>query len=75
MEDINAEEVREVIKNLKKKKAAGHDQIMNEAWMFGEEELVDDLTAVLNGVWKGGKVPKEWKTGTIRPIYKKGDRK
>ena len=31
LEDINAEEVREVVKNLKKKKAAGHDQITNEA--------------------------------------------
>ena len=67
-----------MIKNLKKKKAAGHDQITNEAWIYGKEELIEDLTVitvVLNGVWKGGEVPKEWKTGTIRPIYKKGERK
>ena len=48
-----------MIKNLKKKKVAGHDQITNEAWIYGEEVLIEDLTAVLNGLWKGGEVSKE----------------
>ena len=64
-----------MIRNLKKKKAAGQDGITNEAWIIGENELREDLRNILNEIWKGGEIPDEWKTGTIRPIHKKGDKK
>ena len=37
--------------------------------------LTVELTTVLNDIWKGGEVPKEWRTGTIKPIFKKRDKK
>ena len=30
---------------------------------------------MLNGIWKGGEVLKEWQTGTIKPTHKNGDKK
>ena len=75
LEDISTEEVREAIKKLKKKKAAGQDQIANKAWIYGGELIVEELKDVLNGIWRGGEVPGEWKTGMIKPIHKKGDKK
>ena len=75
MKDISVEEVKETIRNLKKKKAAGQDQIPNEAWIHGEKQLAEELTTALNEIWSRGEVPKEWKTGLIKPIYKKGDKK
>lgn len=28
-----------------------------------------------NKIWKGGRIPKEWRKGVICPIFKKGDKK
>ena len=49
MQGITMEEIEETIKNPKKKKAAGQDQITNEAWIIGQEELKDDLRTILDG--------------------------
>ena len=38
-------------------------------------EGVQWLTRVCQVAWKTGKTPKEWQTGVIIPIFKKGDRK
>lgn len=29
------------------------------------------MKEILNEIWKGGKVPDEWKIGTVKPIFKK----
>ena len=73
LENVSIEEVRGTIK-LKKKKGAGQDQISNEAWIYGEELIIEELAQVLNDIWRGGEVPEEWKIGVIKPIHKKGDK-
>lgn len=73
-EEITIEEIRETIKNLKKGKAPGQDGITNEAWKKGGYILEKELWGVLNDIGNGGEVPEEWKTGIVRPIYKKGKR-
>ena len=50
LQEILTEEVRQTIKRLKRKKAAGQDAIPNEAWIFGQEELAEDLKNVLNRI-------------------------
>ena len=70
--EISEEEVRNAIHKLKRRKAAGKDGIQNEAWIFGQEEIMDELKEILNDIWKRGEIPEEWKTGTVKPIYKKG---
>lgn len=39
---------------LKRGKAPGADGIQNEAWRYGEEKVILELTAVLNRIWHGG---------------------
>ncbi|XP_025265271.1 uncharacterized protein LOC112638231 [Camponotus floridanus] len=72
--EISLKEVRDVIKRLKKKKAAGEDKIPNEAWLYGEEEIVEEFHKIINKIWNGEqKLPEEWKIGIVTPIHKKGD--
>lgn len=50
-DDISEEEVRRVIKKMKKRKMPGENGIMNEAWIEGIEEIEKDLTVCLNKRW------------------------
>ena len=68
---IKEEEIMNAIKKLKRRKATGIDGIPNEAWREGIEQLKEELKISLNKVWTEGLFPEEWKTGKIKPIYKK----
>lgn len=43
--------------------------------IYGNEKLRQKIKEILDKIWKGGTIPKEWKEGIITPIYKKGDKK
>ena len=73
LDEITEEEVRESVRELKRNKAAGRDEIKNEAWIYGGSMLVEKIRIVLNQVWKGKEFPEEWKIGLIVPLLKKGD--
>ena len=73
-EEITEAEVKEQIRKLKKKKAAGEDKIENEAWIYSNVKIVKRITEIFNKVWKGEGFPERWKEGVISPIFKKGDR-
>lgn len=74
MEEEIEMEVEEIIRILKKGKAPGEDGIASEAWIYGREETVKAIAKVIKEVWEGKELPKEWKGGIIKPIYKKGCR-
>lgn len=59
VEEITQKEVEKVIKNLKRKKAPGPDEIGNEVWIYGKEKLLKKLTEVLNEMWVLRKTPEE----------------
>lgn len=73
-EEITREEVDRQIGKLKKQKATGVDEIPNEAWKFITENGKDKLTALLNKIWKEGKIPSNWRKAEIFPIFKAGNR-
>lgn len=50
-------EVKEALKNIKSKKAVGLDDITVEAWKCLEEEGVECLTRLFNGIIKEDKMP------------------
>ncbi|XP_025262551.1 golgin subfamily A member 6-like protein 22 [Camponotus floridanus] len=60
-EEITEEEIEVTIRKLKKKKAVGPDGIGNEAWIYGIEKLRGKMKEILNKMWNGGKLTKEWK--------------
>lgn len=75
VENIKIEELREVLEALKNGKAPGNDKITNEMMKNLGEESIEVLLMILNKVWTNEKIPQDWGTALITPIYKKGDRK
>ncbi|KAI5710950.1 hypothetical protein M8J75_012794 [Diaphorina citri] len=60
------EEIEEVIKDLKKNKAPGIDNITNELIMAGKEELTDLIAYLFTEVLCQGKIPKQWEGLNLR---------
>lgn len=68
------EEIRKAVGKLKLRKAAGIDSIPMEAWIYGGSALNKGLTEILEQMWNGEEIPKDWRTNNIIvPIFKKGD--
>jgi hypothetical protein len=61
------------IGKLKKKKAAGEDNIKNEAIIYCEGRVREHLVKKLMEIWAGSGYPDRWRKGVIAPIFKKGD--
>ena len=74
-EVFTAAEVATAIKGIKSGKAAGEDEIRPEMLKALTGEGILWLTRVCQVAWKLGKTPRDWQTGVIIPIFKKGDRK
>ena len=73
IEALTAAEVATAIKQLKSGNAAGGDEIRPEMLKSLAWEGIHWLTRVCKLAFKLGKTPKDWQTGVIIPIYKKGD--
>ena len=63
------------IKHLKSGKAAGHDNIKSDYILIEQGNLKVVILTLFNKLYEIGYFPKEWSTGVIVPIYKKGDKK
>ena len=73
--DFALTEVAAAIRGLKPGKAADEDKIRPEMLKAMNGEGVRSLTRVCQVAWKLKKRQKNWQTGVIIPLYKKGDRK
>lgn len=71
---LEEEEISELINNLKKRKAAGIDEIKGEALMNGIQHITCHLTRIFNQCLNGEPIPEEWRSTKIWPIHKKGPR-
>jgi len=72
-DNIQEEEIREVVRKMKKRKAAGVDGIPMEAWKFAGRGLWNGLVSLMRQVWKEGEIPEDWRKGIVVPMYKKED--
>ena len=71
---ISREEVKEAIGKMGRAKAVGTDQIPIEVWKCLGEVGVNWLTTFFNNILHTGKMPEEWRSSVVVPIYKnKGD--
>jgi hypothetical protein len=69
---ISKEEIQEAIKHLKRGKAAGPDQILNEMIKVSEPVIINFLVKLFNTVFDSGIYPQEWTKAIIVPLHKKG---
>jgi hypothetical protein len=67
------EEVKEALKHLKHNKASGEDGIPAELLQTGGESLMELLHKLIVLIWQQEKLPREWSTGIISVLHKKGD--
>jgi len=68
--DFTTEELNEVLKKLKSRKAAGLDEIPPEVWKT--RKFNDILLRLCNAVYRQNRIDK-WTKGCILPFPKKGD--
>ena len=71
--DITDIEMQTGMKGMKKGRAPGIDEIRVEMVMAVGESGISWTKRLLNTCMRQGKVPEEWRTGLIVPIWKKGD--
>jgi hypothetical protein len=64
------EEIEESIKKLKNGGAPGEDNIIPEMIKY----LAKNLQELICVTWREEKMPANWETGIIFPIFKKGDK-
>ncbi|KAK3569322.1 hypothetical protein QTP86_026824, partial [Hemibagrus guttatus] len=74
VDKIRKDEVRKALKRMKSGKAVGPDDIPVEVWKCLGEAAVEFLTSLFNRVLESEKMPEEWRSGVLVPIFKnKGD--
>ena len=64
-------EIRNGLLKLKANKAAGYDEISNEAIKYGDKVSVSLLLPIFGKVWDTETVPKDWLCGVITTIGKR----
>ncbi len=72
-QEISIEEVRRAIKQLKRGKAVGVDNYMNEIFMYGGEKIEEATWKLCKQVFNLETYPKTWARGLIFPIFKGGN--
>jgi exonuclease III len=68
-------EVRGAVRSLKSGKAAGVDEIRPEMLKALGPQGISWLTRVFRVAWESGRVPLDWQTGVVVPLFKKGDQR
>jgi hypothetical protein len=71
-EDITMEELDLVLKKAKNRKSPGKDDLNLELFKYGGEPLKNKLLQLLSNIWHNHQIPRNWETGIIINIYKKG---
>ena len=69
---ITLDEVKTVLRSLENGKAAGHDEVINEAIKQAPESFHRNLTILYNRVKDQSQVPKSWNRGRVVLVHKSG---
>ena len=67
---FSIEEVEKAVHSLSKRKSPGHDGILNEHIIYAGHSVVKMLRILFNAMLKYEKVPTQWQTSILIPIYK-----
>ena len=66
--------VLKLLKNLNPNKASGLDQISSQFLKTMSSSIAPVLTILFQASINQGKIPDDWKTAYVTPLFKKGDR-
>ena len=69
---VSIPEVKKHLKQLKRKKSEGIDEIPNRILEDCAQELAPPITHIINLSLKSAQIPKELKTAKVTPVYKDG---
>ena len=69
---INQERVKKLLDKLKIDKSPGPDGLHNRVLYETREVILEPLTKLLITSLESGKLPDDWKTANVTPIFKKG---
>ncbi len=73
-QEVTDTEVLDIIKGLKAKKSAGHDNISNNLIKSVLVDIYTEITFVINYCLQNEYFPSMWKVSRVTPLFKKGDR-
>jgi hypothetical protein len=65
---------RWLLKNIKRYKSLGIDQIPAEFIKVGGRTIRAEIHKPINSIWNIEEVPQQWMVSVIVPTYKKGDK-
>ena len=68
-------EIEKALKEMKKNKSPGNDQLTSDIIKLGGSEALKQITTIFNNILRTQKIPHEWKEAKIIILFKKGDRK
>jgi hypothetical protein len=72
--ELNIEDIKKAMRNLKNNKAPGTDGIHPELIRYGGNKLLNRMYELLRQIWEEERIPEEWTETIIVPIHKTGDR-
>ncbi|WP_151813958.1 hypothetical protein, partial [Acinetobacter ursingii] len=73
VDEPRLEEIQSVIHDMKNNKAPGENNITAELLKAGGEKLTQLVFELVKAIWAEERIPGEWKTAIVCPIFKKGD--
>ena len=71
--EFTREEVKKCAANLKNRKAAGADQIVDGFMKYGGEGMLTTMVMLYNWILKNEYAPRRWREGLVVNLFKKGD--
>ena len=71
LRETNHVEVKEILEDEKTNKATRYDLFPPRLVKESAEVLCHPLSALINYILNNGKIPQQWKSGALTPVYKK----
>ena len=71
--NISCAGVEKLLAGIKSHTASGPDALPAHFLKLGSSELAPIFTLLFNSTLHQGKIPRDWKTANVTPIFKKGD--
>jgi len=74
IEEPTLYEIQEIIRNIKRMKTSGTDNINAELLHVAGPQMTQRIQELILNVWRTERMPNEWNKSIICPIYKKGEK-